>query len=163
MNPEPLAIILLDNARKNQAADLLTRAFQDDPAYSHIFPDPAERARSLRSLWGGLLTVTLRYGQVYTTPGLHGVACWMPPGDGSNFLWQSLRTGFALQRPVFGFSGAARKRFLDVIGHLERVRKQMMARSSPTSRACWPRCSKPNKGLTMSCRCPTSPRAWPAG
>jgi ribosomal protein S18 acetylase RimI-like enzyme len=128
MNLEPLTVIRLDPARKNQAADLLTRAFQDDPAYTHIFPDPAERARSLRSLWGGLLTVTLRYGQVYTTAGLHGVACWMPPGDGGNFLWQSLRTGFALQRPVFTFSSAARKRFLDVIGHLEQVRKQVMAR-----------------------------------
>jgi hypothetical protein len=33
-----------------------------------------------------------------------------------------------LRRPVFSFSGAARKRFLDVIGHLEQVRKQGMAR-----------------------------------
>jgi ribosomal protein S18 acetylase RimI-like enzyme len=128
MNPKSLAIVPLDPAHKNQAADLLTRAFQDDPAYTHIFPDPAERARSLRSLWGGLLTMTLRYGQVYSTPALHGVACWMAPGDGGNSLWQSLRTGFALQRPVFGFSSAARKRFLDVIGHLEQVRKQAMPR-----------------------------------
>lgn len=126
MSPEPLTVIRLEPARKDQAADLLTRAFQDDPAYTHIFPDPAERTRSLRSLWDGLLTVTLRYGQVLTTPDLHGVACWMPPGDGGNFLWQSLRTGFALQRPVFSFSGAARKRFLDVIGYLEQVRKQAM-------------------------------------
>jgi GNAT superfamily N-acetyltransferase len=128
MNPESLTVIRLDKTRKDQAADLLTRAFQDDPAYTVIFPDPAERTGSLRRLWGGLLTVTLRYGQVYTTTGLHGVACWMPPGDGGNFLWQSLRTGFALQRPVFTFSSAARKRFLDVIGHLEQVRKQAMPR-----------------------------------
>lgn len=123
-----LNLARLTAAQKAPAADLFTRSFQDDPAYTHIFPDPQERSRALRRVFDGVLTVALRYGQVDTTTGLHGVACWTLPGQHEVTLWRSLRTGFALQRPVFGFSSAARQRFMDVIGYIEKTHKQVMTR-----------------------------------
>lgn len=83
-----LNLARLTAAQKAPAADLFTRSFQDDPAYTHIFPDPQERSRALRRVFDGVLTVALRYGQVDTTTGLHGVACWTLPGQHEVTLWR---------------------------------------------------------------------------
>lgn len=126
MDSTTLTVIRLSSEQKNRAAEMLAQAFRDDPLYSHIFPDVVQRTKSMRSLWRAVLTVTLRYGAVYTTSELHGVACWMRPGRPELGLWQILRTGFALQRAVARFPADARSRFLDIIGYVDRMHSQVM-------------------------------------
>jgi ribosomal protein S18 acetylase RimI-like enzyme len=126
MEPTAFTPIRLSPERKDPAAEILAQAFRDDPLYSHVFPNADQRLRSTRSLWRAVLTVTLRYGEVYTTSDLHGAACWMRPGRPELSLWQSLRTGFALQRAVARFPTDARSRFLDVIGYVDNMHEQVM-------------------------------------
>ena len=38
------------------------------------------RARGVRALYTAILHDSLRYGEIYTSPGIEGVACWLPPG-----------------------------------------------------------------------------------
>jgi len=67
-------------ARQCQAAGVLARAFFDDPLMCDYLPDPGRR---LHVLPGFMLTM-VRYcravGEVWTTPEVDGVACWLPPG-----------------------------------------------------------------------------------
>jgi hypothetical protein len=79
--PDHSAIVRLAPSRKQAAADVLMRAFFADAGYEYVFPDLAERQRSLRRLWPALLGYGLLYGEVYTTPDLSGIACWIPPGN----------------------------------------------------------------------------------
>ena len=118
--------ILLAPAQKHQACDVLAAAFQEDPMYKQIFPDPDERAKSLRLLWDAVVGYGLIYGEVYTTPSVNGVACWLSPGNTEVNLWRLFRTGFALQRAVTRFSKDGRKQFLDGLGHLDKIHKQIM-------------------------------------
>jgi ribosomal protein S18 acetylase RimI-like enzyme len=59
-----------------QLADVLGRAFQDDPVSTWIFPDPRERTRRQRGFLKVFLEEAMASGQVYTTPDRTGVALW---------------------------------------------------------------------------------------
>jgi ribosomal protein S18 acetylase RimI-like enzyme len=62
-----------------EAAAVLARAFQDDPAWSWVIPNPHRRATLLPWLFKVGFEVT--DADVWTTPGVvHGAARWMPPG-----------------------------------------------------------------------------------
>ena len=74
---------LLQAAQVEQASQLLGRAFQDDPLMVYIVPRAARRRRSLPSFFRVTLHYCLRYGTVYTTESLDGVACCLPPGQTS--------------------------------------------------------------------------------
>ena len=65
----------------NQTAEVLARAFQNDPMLKYLVPDDIRRARLLPSFFGLVVRYCLRYGEVYTTANLEGVACWLPPGN----------------------------------------------------------------------------------
>jgi hypothetical protein len=65
--PQP---VRLDPVQTAQAAEMLARAFRVDPACTHIFPDEADRMRSMRALWDALIRFSLIYGEVWTTPEL---------------------------------------------------------------------------------------------
>jgi len=118
--------ILLASAQKDWACEVLAAAFQEDPMYKQIFPDSDERAKSLRLLWDAVVGYGLVYGEVYTTPSVKGVACWLSPGNTEVNLWRLFRTGFALQRAVTRFSKDGRKQFLDGLGYLDKIHKQIM-------------------------------------
>lgn len=125
---DTLSVIRLDPTQRSQAAATLTRAFADDPIYAYLFPDQAERLRATRRLWEAVLAAGLRYGEVYTTPILQGVACWMAPGQTEMTPTRMARTGFGLVRVVLSFSGAGRQRFLDIFRYLDGLRRQDMQR-----------------------------------
>ena len=59
---EPLHWDLLDTATTT-----LTRAFDDDPMFAWIFPDPQHRAYSLNVLNRVPLTYGLRFGRISAT------------------------------------------------------------------------------------------------
>lgn len=112
-------IVRLERDRKAQAVDVLARAFLADPMYTSLIPDAGERAQSLRWLWSGLLAYCLRYGEVYTTAAVQGVACWLPPGQTNVTLWRTLRTGMALPRAMMRFSKEARRRTLALLAYVD--------------------------------------------
>lgn len=111
---------------KAVAVDVLTRAFRDDPLYARLIPDEQERLQCLSWLWEATIHTSLIFGEVYTTPSLQGVACWMAPGQSDMNLWQMVRTGFALPRAVMRYRPETRKRFLDVVSMIDRVRHELM-------------------------------------
>jgi ribosomal protein S18 acetylase RimI-like enzyme len=84
---EEIEIIRLQTQQQLAAANLLSRAFLNDPLMVLYLPDPLQRAKYLRYLMLGLLRYCLYYGEVYTTRQLSGIACWLSPGHTSmNFL-----------------------------------------------------------------------------
>lgn len=72
---------LLQPAQVEHAARLLGRAFQDDPLMAYISPSEARRRRKLPAFFRVAIRYCLRYGAVYTTEELDGVACSLPPGQ----------------------------------------------------------------------------------
>jgi GNAT superfamily N-acetyltransferase len=115
--PTPHEPILLNGAQAKAGAHLLARAFQDDPLMVYVLPDAQRRKRLLPILFGVVVRYCLRYGAVYTTPGLEGVICCLPPGQtttigrlalislsdpplqlGLNGLWRFLRASSASDR-----------------------------------------------------------------
>ncbi len=85
-----MEIVRLDGARLGEASDVLARAFQDDPAWVWLFPDPVRRARILPWLFRIGFDVTA--AEVYGTAGrVHGAARWLPPGRPPMRLGPALR------------------------------------------------------------------------
>ena len=72
---EPLRWEMLDTATTT-----LTRAFDDEPMFTWIFPDPQHRAYSLNVLNRVPLTYGLRFGRVTQSHGAKATALWLRPG-----------------------------------------------------------------------------------
>jgi GNAT superfamily N-acetyltransferase len=64
------------------AVDILASAFYDDPTWSWVFPDPAERAVQHRLLWQAFVDGAMRYQSVWLNAETTSAAVWVPP-DGS--------------------------------------------------------------------------------
>lgn len=72
-------VVRLEREQLADASALLARAFQDDPAWSWVLPDPRRRAALLP--WLFQTGFEIAEAQVWTTDGdLQGVARWLPPG-----------------------------------------------------------------------------------
>jgi GNAT superfamily N-acetyltransferase len=64
-----------------ELADALARAFHDDPGFTHLLPDAADRTRRLRLFFETELRgIGIPAGLAWTTDDLAGGAIWMPPG-----------------------------------------------------------------------------------
>lgn len=126
MTTESSPVVRLAASQTTQAAGVLARAFRNDPMYAHIFPDVDERVRSMPRLWDALIRYSLVYGEVYTTPAMDGVACWLSPGQEKMTLWRMLRTGLRIQRAVMRFSAPARRQFLGMVGYIDQVHERMV-------------------------------------
>jgi GNAT superfamily N-acetyltransferase len=110
---------------------MLARAFHQDPAYLHIFPDGGERSRSLERLFGAVIGYTSKYGQVHTAPLLEGAACWLTPGNSEVTFWRMFRTGLVFQRVVGRISADSRKRLLDALAFMDKIHKELMTAPNP--------------------------------
>jgi GNAT superfamily N-acetyltransferase len=63
-----------------ELADVLARAFSDDPGWSHLLPDPDHRTERLRLFFETELRgVAMPLGLVWTTAEVVGGAVWAPP------------------------------------------------------------------------------------
>jgi len=81
-----MEVVRLERERLGEASDVLARAFQDDPAWVWLIPDPARRARLLP--WLFRVGFDVAAADVWTTSGrVLGAARWLPPGR------QALRSG----------------------------------------------------------------------
>jgi ribosomal protein S18 acetylase RimI-like enzyme len=91
------AIELVQDARRWPAiAAMLGRAFGDDPAFSHIFSDPAQRAARLPTLFDLFLRTDAPNGFVMTGANDIGAALWRAPGKAKVSTWTMLRHAPAL-------------------------------------------------------------------
>jgi len=62
-------------------AATLAAAFDADPAWTWVFPDPEQRPGQLRAVWMLLLEGAVDLGWVWTTPGFGAATLWIPPGE----------------------------------------------------------------------------------
>ncbi len=107
-------IVLLKRSRIRRAAEVLARAFHDDPLYRTVLPEEARRPGRLAWLMARMLRYGLLHGHVYTTEAVEGVACWLPPGHArltaadivrSGLYAIPLRLGFGAYRRLTAFTG----------------------------------------------------------
>ncbi len=61
-------------------ATTLAGAFDADPAWTWVFPDPVRRPTQLRTLWLLLLEGAVDHGWIWTTPDAGAATLWIPPG-----------------------------------------------------------------------------------
>ena len=102
-----MEIIKLDPRQKKKASAVLAAAFFDYPMFTFYFPDPKRRARYLPWYLGNVLSCALRYGEVFTTPQISGVAFTLPPGHTKISQWEYIQNGFLGAPILLGFRNYA--------------------------------------------------------
>jgi ribosomal protein S18 acetylase RimI-like enzyme len=86
-------IIRLDARRLDAASLLLQAAFEPDPMWAAVFPDPALRARALAPIYHLVVRFGHRYGEIFTDDTEDSVAVWLPSARAASTLWKDLRCG----------------------------------------------------------------------
>jgi GNAT superfamily N-acetyltransferase len=63
----------------NESSEVLSRAFFDDPLYSHIIPDEFDRGKLFPYIFKAYTLYCLHYGEVYASSAkLEGFSLWIP-------------------------------------------------------------------------------------
>ncbi len=75
-----LEVIRLEPGLQVQAGEVLSRAFFNDPMMLYYLPDVKVREKALPVFMRIMTRYCLAHGEVWTTPALDGLACWLPPG-----------------------------------------------------------------------------------
>jgi ribosomal protein S18 acetylase RimI-like enzyme len=74
-----MRVVPLERRQLGDACATLARAFQEDPAWGWVLPDPNRRRDLLP--WLFRMGFEITDAEVWTTPGeLNGCARWLPPG-----------------------------------------------------------------------------------
>ena len=94
---------------------MLARAFQDDPAFGYIFPDPAARARQLPRLFRLLYDSDGAAGMRLVSEGGEAATLWRGPGRAAMGWGEIVRHLLPLARAL----GTAIPRALQVSGAVE--------------------------------------------
>jgi ribosomal protein S18 acetylase RimI-like enzyme len=82
--------VRLSSEQLGEASIVLARAFQDDPAWSWVLPNPRRRASLLP--WLFQTGFEIADAEVWTTEGeIRGVARWLPPGQPNVHVGAMLR------------------------------------------------------------------------
>jgi len=88
----------------NAAADVLARAFEDDPVVVWLVPDDQQRSRDLPWAMNLMTRYALKYGQIDTTAGQpEAVALWLPPESPIIGTLRIMCTGMWLAPLKLGF------------------------------------------------------------
>lgn len=116
----------------DRATEVLVHAFDEDPALRHVLPDAEVRRRVGPRLARAWLTYAMRYGRVFVTDGLEGVALRRPPGQEHLSVWGLIVCGFL---PVLWALGPRAVWKLLVAGHVTDARHQ--AAVSEPHWYCW--------------------------
>ncbi len=96
----------------------LARAFEDDPVWEFLVPDPATRVRRCEVIFATMLRVQhVPHAACYTEPGLAGAAIWDPPGK-----WRM--TPAQLLRGTVGFARGFRAGMPKALRTLSAVERQ---------------------------------------
>lgn len=91
--PEPSTLAITRAGRTDvpTLSRTLAFAFQEDPVFRWIVPDPARRRERLPSVFAAFAELYLPYGETYLTGGGVGAALWAPPA-GATFSTEQLET-----------------------------------------------------------------------
>jgi GNAT superfamily N-acetyltransferase len=113
----------LQQSQIAESAEVLARAFFDDPMTVYMMPDDQRRKSILPSFMQAGLRICDPHGEVYTTPGaVLGNACWLPPGR-TELTEETLAGAGALE--VLGAMGEeAAGRFAMLMGQLGELHAQ---------------------------------------
>jgi ribosomal protein S18 acetylase RimI-like enzyme len=97
-------------------ADALTRAFDDDPVMSFIFPNG--QTKKMRALFVGESKRAMKKGALHTTTGgpAQGAAIWMAPGN-----WRTGGLELLTQLPLMFTMGRDTPRALSLLSKMEKV------------------------------------------
>ncbi len=112
-------LVQLEVAQRGSAAELLARAFHNDPLYRLVIPEEDRRAEVLAWLFDRVMHYSLLYGEVHTTRALEGVACWLPPGRTELTIGRILRSG--LYATLLKMGLAAYRRFDTYMGYADKL------------------------------------------
>lgn len=86
-------LLRLEKSQLKPAAQMLARAFTDDPFSAYLFPNEEEREKKLPHTHNNLLRFGMLYGEVYSTSSeLEGIAAWIPPGNFKITVWRAIRS-----------------------------------------------------------------------
>jgi ribosomal protein S18 acetylase RimI-like enzyme len=118
----PLIPRLVPSSQLERAAEVLARAFHDDPVVRFIFPNEKGRTPWLKMMFGVQVRLGHRYGRVYTTEDFAGVAVWLAPENVGLSPWQYLRA----HGLTFGFNTplGVLKRSLRFLGYAQKLHRQ---------------------------------------
>jgi ribosomal protein S18 acetylase RimI-like enzyme len=123
--PDAFEPVRLTQAQREHAIAVMGRAFVNDPFLRYLAPDDMRRARLTPQFVAIVVTYCLLYGEVWTSPSLDGVACWLEPGKTSPTFGRIFRTGMLMMPLKFGWAGF--QRFNDVINYAETLHKKYAA------------------------------------
>lgn len=105
-----------------RAAEVLGRAFTDDPLWAAIMPDDETRTARLTRMFSDLIkTVAAARGTSLTTA-TDAVALWLPPGRDIG-VGPMIRSGLAIMRSAIAMPTDDRKRMTRVLRQLDKKRK----------------------------------------
>ncbi len=136
-----LKVFRLDPARQVQAGQVLSRAFFNDPMMLYYLPDVKVREKALPVFMRIMTRYCLGHGEVWTTPNLDGLACWLPPGRTAVSTWGMVSAGLGVVplRAAWNFLHQAQpdsssplsmrqliQRILQAEGRLDEIHRQIV-------------------------------------
>ncbi|MFW9823033.1 MAG: GNAT family N-acetyltransferase [Candidatus Thorarchaeota archaeon] len=67
------------NIPLNKGAEVISKAFHDDPLYAYIIPDESDRIKYFPYIFKAYIWYCLHFGEVYaSSSNLEGIALWVP-------------------------------------------------------------------------------------
>lgn len=103
MIPDLNHLVRLNQSQVKPAAEMLARAFQDDPLVVYFFPDAAERKNKSPHFFQILVRYGVLYGEAYAiSQNLEGVAVWLPSEKANRPFWGMIRSGVLSMLPKIG-------------------------------------------------------------
>ena len=116
-------VIRLGKPHIKEAGEVLSRAFYDDPLFTHYVPDDARRMRLLPWSMAAGVRYGRLYGEVYTSAEqIDGVAVWLAPGNSDMSLLRMIRVGMVLAPLKLGLG--AFSRFMNAGNYFEELHKR---------------------------------------
>jgi ribosomal protein S18 acetylase RimI-like enzyme len=103
--------------------EVVADSHDDYPAFTHLFPDPAQRRRVLRTLITGAARDASAVGEVQVAvqgERMLGAAVWLPPGSFPWTPWRKLKAS-ATFLPLFWQTRGSTSDFLALGGNAERA------------------------------------------
>lgn len=116
-------IIRLQHPVSSTVAQMMLRAYADDPLMEYVMPSSRRSGRLALWFLKTALEYGVLYGEVYAAGDLSGIAIWLPPHHREMGLWGLFRTGmlfapFRLGRNAFG-------RLLNVVEFTHEVHREL--------------------------------------
>ena len=116
-------------ARRAEAAQVLSRAFQSDPLFVYLMPNAEVRAVVTPAFFGVVAAYAQAYGVLDLAPDGAGAACWLRPGQTSPKVRQMLRLGWPprrLWRALFLFGARRMRQLMAISGYAEEQHRRAM-------------------------------------